>query len=94
MMARKVARVVMLSSLIALTHHKTPPMLKSSGNNGAQTQMRRINPERDDDAERRISVPLTGAHRRKIIAAMEREGIKSMSDFLRFAALERARAKE
>ena len=56
--------------------------------------MKRINPDRDDETERRISVPLTGTHRRKIIAAMEREGIKSMSDFLRFAALERARAKE
>lgn len=56
--------------------------------------MKRINPERDDEAERRISVPLTGTHRRKIISAMEREGIKSMSDYLRFAALERARAKE
>lgn len=56
--------------------------------------MKRINPERDDDTERRISVPLTGTQRRKVIAAMDREGIKSMSDYLRFAALERARAKE
>lgn len=48
------------------------------------------NPEKD----RRVSVPLSQAHRDKIRAAMAREGIKTMADYLRFSALERARAKE
>jgi len=43
------------------------------------------------DGKSRIAVELTNAQKAEIHAAMERQGIRSISDFLRFAALQRAR---
>ena len=43
------------------------------------------------DGKSRISVELTNAQKAEIHQAMERQGIRSISDFLRFSALQRAR---
>jgi hypothetical protein len=44
--------------------------------------------------EKRIPVPLNDAERAEILAAMKSEGIRSMAQFLRFAALKLARSVE
>jgi hypothetical protein len=43
------------------------------------------------DTEKRTPVPLTEEERSEIRAAMKSEGIRSLSDFLRLAALRLAR---
>jgi uncharacterized protein (DUF1778 family) len=45
----------------------------------------------DPEGKSRIAVELTNAQKAEIHQAMERQGIRSISDFLRFAALQRAR---
>ena len=46
-----------------------------------------------DSKDKRTPVPLTEAERAEIIAAMKAEGIRSMADFLRIAALRAARGQ-
>lgn len=45
------------------------------------------------DGKSRIAVELTNAQKAEIHKAMQSEGIRSMSDFLRFAALRLARGQ-
>ena len=47
--------------------------------------------ESDPDGKSRISVELTNKQKAEIHQAMELQGIRSISDFLRFSALQRAR---
>jgi hypothetical protein len=44
--------------------------------------------------EKRVPVPLTDDEREEIRAAMKREGIRAMADYLRIGALEKARKGE